>query len=219
MTGLEPSVIAALPTFIYKKPDPDPDPHPHIDIDTGTGTGTGTETTECSICLSTLEEEELVRLLPNCVHLFHADCIDMWLISQSTCPICRTVADPDQPPPPPPPVPDHDEQEEQEPHGTLLLDDDDDDDEVSLADPDPDLAVEPLNYSMHIPPSSSEGASSSSSDDDDHTAQLALKMVDASSSRSSSFHKILSWNRSSGRRIQPFDQSADGGVLEDLERQ
>jgi E3 ubiquitin-protein ligase ATL41 len=34
---------------------------------------------------------ELVRRLPACKHLFHVDCIDMWLHSHSTCPICRAV--------------------------------------------------------------------------------------------------------------------------------
>ncbi|KAJ4963311.1 hypothetical protein NE237_023250 [Protea cynaroides] len=76
-TGLDPSIMALLPTFIYKMSE-------KIN---------GIDTTECSICLSSLEED-IVRLLPNCLHLFHAQCIDMWLFSHSTCPICRTVVAP-----------------------------------------------------------------------------------------------------------------------------
>ncbi|KAI3512452.1 hypothetical protein L1887_19768 [Cichorium endivia] len=44
---------------------------------------------ECSVCLSELEEGEKARILPKCNHAFHAECIDMWFHSHSTCPICR----------------------------------------------------------------------------------------------------------------------------------
>ncbi|KAK1436948.1 hypothetical protein QVD17_02732 [Tagetes erecta] len=44
---------------------------------------------ECSVCLSELEEKEKTRILPKCNHVFHAECIDMWFHSHSTCPICR----------------------------------------------------------------------------------------------------------------------------------
>ncbi|EPS62085.1 hypothetical protein M569_12708, partial [Genlisea aurea] len=45
---------------------------------------------ECSVCLSNLEDGEFVRILPNCKHIFHVDCVDRWLESNSTCPVCRT---------------------------------------------------------------------------------------------------------------------------------
>ena len=38
--------------------------------------------------------EAMVKLLPNCKHMFHVECIDMWLNSNTTCPICRTLAEP-----------------------------------------------------------------------------------------------------------------------------
>jgi hypothetical protein len=43
----------------------------------------------CSICLSDYKESEVVRLIPDCDHMFHAVCIDQWLRSHATCPICR----------------------------------------------------------------------------------------------------------------------------------
>lgn len=44
----------------------------------------------CSICLSEYGESEVVRLMPECGHMFHMDCVDEWLRLQATCPVCRT---------------------------------------------------------------------------------------------------------------------------------
>lgn len=44
---------------------------------------------ECVVCLSNLVDGDKARLLPSCNHWFHADCIDSWFRSHSTCPICR----------------------------------------------------------------------------------------------------------------------------------
>jgi Ring finger domain len=52
---------------------------------------------DCSICLGQLEEEDPVRVMPNCTHQFHQYCIDTWLQSHATCPICRANADPLKP--------------------------------------------------------------------------------------------------------------------------
>ena len=52
------------------------------------------EVVECSICLSNIEEKATVRILPNCKHIFHVECIDMWLFSNTTCPVCRTAVEP-----------------------------------------------------------------------------------------------------------------------------
>lgn len=80
--GLDPLVIARiLPESIHKQSD-------HRG-----------EIVECSICLSNIEEKSTVRILPNCKHIFHVECIDMWLFSNTTCPICRAAAEPALQPP------------------------------------------------------------------------------------------------------------------------
>ncbi|XP_024515639.1 E3 ubiquitin-protein ligase ATL15-like [Selaginella moellendorffii] len=51
----------------------------------------GKVATECSVCLTDFQEDEVVKILPGCSHFFHTDCIDMWLFSHSTCPLCRCI--------------------------------------------------------------------------------------------------------------------------------
>eukprot|EP00099_Drosophila_melanogaster_P006115 NP_001247056.1 uncharacterized protein Dmel_CG6923, isoform C [Drosophila melanogaster] len=43
---------------------------------------------KCAICLNLFEIENEVRRLP-CMHLFHTDCVDQWLVTNKHCPICR----------------------------------------------------------------------------------------------------------------------------------
>ncbi|XP_076913742.1 RING-H2 finger protein ATL13-like [Bidens hawaiensis] len=44
---------------------------------------------QCAVCLCEVKEGEKTRILPDCEHVFHMECIDMWFHSHSTCPICR----------------------------------------------------------------------------------------------------------------------------------
>ncbi|KAG6760233.1 hypothetical protein POTOM_036739 [Populus tomentosa] len=48
----------------------------------------------CAICLSEFEEGEELRTLPECLHSYHVECIDMWLHSHTNCPMCRTDTTP-----------------------------------------------------------------------------------------------------------------------------
>lgn len=75
--GLDSTVLKSLPVFVHKSQNL-------------------TDELECAVCLSKLEENEKCRLLPNCRHSFHVECIDMWFISHSTCPLCRIGAQPEQ---------------------------------------------------------------------------------------------------------------------------
>lgn len=45
---------------------------------------------DCAICLSPFEPKDQLRHLPLCCHAFHADCIELWLVSNQTCPLCRS---------------------------------------------------------------------------------------------------------------------------------
>jgi E3 ubiquitin-protein ligase RNF38/44 len=56
-------------------------------------TDDGEEAATCSVCLGAFQLGETVRLLPVCLHLYHAECIDPWLDAHSTCPLCRSDTD------------------------------------------------------------------------------------------------------------------------------
>ncbi|GLT84250.1 hypothetical protein SLE2022_024930 [Rubroshorea leprosula] len=45
---------------------------------------------DCAVCLSKFELQDQLRLLPLCCHAFHTDCIDTWLNSNHSCPLCRS---------------------------------------------------------------------------------------------------------------------------------
>ncbi|XP_004500434.2 RING-H2 finger protein ATL2 [Cicer arietinum] len=72
--GLDSSIIASIPLFIYAEENSNDEMKQEL---------------ECVICLSGFENGEMGRCLPKCGHGFHVECIDMWLISHSNCPICR----------------------------------------------------------------------------------------------------------------------------------
>ncbi|XP_072967988.1 RING-H2 finger protein ATL1-like [Typha angustifolia] len=75
--GLNESAIRAIPTFRYSR---------------GGGGGGAKQRSfhECAVCLNEFQEEERIRQLPNCLHVFHIDCIDTWLQSNANCPLCRS---------------------------------------------------------------------------------------------------------------------------------
>ncbi|KAJ4905917.1 putative RING-H2 finger protein ATL37 [Raphanus sativus] len=72
--GLEKDIIESLPFFLYSEIK---------------GLKIGKGGVECAICLNEFEDEETLRWMPPCSHTFHANCIDVWLSSRSTCPVCR----------------------------------------------------------------------------------------------------------------------------------
>ncbi|CAL5097675.1 unnamed protein product [Urochloa decumbens] len=75
--------LSAIPAFPYKREGGV----------AGGGDG-ATGWAQCVICLGLVQVGEVVRRMPACKHLFHVECIDMWLRSHSTCPICRAAVEP-----------------------------------------------------------------------------------------------------------------------------
>ncbi|KAG8058991.1 hypothetical protein GUJ93_ZPchr0002g25271 [Zizania palustris] len=45
--------------------------------------------TQCSVCLADYQPDERLQRIPPCGHTFHIDCIDHWLSTNTTCPLCR----------------------------------------------------------------------------------------------------------------------------------
>ncbi|KAF8688763.1 hypothetical protein HU200_042242 [Digitaria exilis] len=85
--GLSQAAMDALPEFAYGELS-------------GAVTGKGKEKAprpfDCAVCLCEFADHDRLRLLPTCGHAFHLACIDVWLRSSATCPLCRTKLTPRQ---------------------------------------------------------------------------------------------------------------------------
>ncbi|KAG9457077.1 hypothetical protein H6P81_001585 [Aristolochia fimbriata] len=45
--------------------------------------------TQCSVCLGDYQANDRLQQIPACGHTFHMECIDHWLATNTTCPLCR----------------------------------------------------------------------------------------------------------------------------------
>ncbi|KAG2574306.1 E3 ubiquitin-protein ligase ATL4-like [Panicum virgatum] len=52
---------------------------------------------DCAVCLSPFTPDAELRLLPACRHAFHAACVDAWLRTTPSCPLCRAAVAPPHP--------------------------------------------------------------------------------------------------------------------------
>ncbi|RVX19203.1 RING-H2 finger protein ATL1 [Vitis vinifera] len=71
--GLDESLFHQIPTFLFRRGQ----------SEEGSFHG-------CVVCLNEFQEHDMIRVLPNCSHAFHLDCIDIWLQSNANCPLCRS---------------------------------------------------------------------------------------------------------------------------------
>lgn len=56
------------------------------------GRGKVVDALTCAICLTDFKVGDQVRVLPECFHVFHVPCVDVWLFSHPNCPLCRATA-------------------------------------------------------------------------------------------------------------------------------
>ncbi|KNA11117.1 hypothetical protein SOVF_138100 [Spinacia oleracea] len=80
--GVDPSVIESFPSFTAAE-----------------GKKVCGGMNVCVICLAVFKEDETLRSMPTCGHVFHSGCVDSWLKTHSTCPCCRAslIPGPDGP--------------------------------------------------------------------------------------------------------------------------
>ncbi|XP_027348075.1 RING-H2 finger protein ATL29-like [Abrus precatorius] len=76
--GLDPSLLQVFPTFLFASVK-------DLRMEKNS--------LECAICLFEFEDDSILRLLTLCCHVFHQECIDLWLSSHKTCPVCRRDLD------------------------------------------------------------------------------------------------------------------------------
>ncbi|KAI4301118.1 hypothetical protein L6164_034432 [Bauhinia variegata] len=75
--GLDESVIREIPSFQFTK---------------GVGENESADQSVygCVVCLTEFQQHDMLKVLPNCSHAFHLDCIDIWLHTNANCPLCRS---------------------------------------------------------------------------------------------------------------------------------
>uniref|UniRef100_A0A3Q4BHJ7 RING-type domain-containing protein n=1 Tax=Mola mola TaxID=94237 RepID=A0A3Q4BHJ7_MOLML len=70
--------MSSLKTKMYRQPKPWCDPSQPV------------ETDNCAVCLEPFNNNQCLRVLP-CLHEYHRDCVDPWLLLQHTCPLCKPI--------------------------------------------------------------------------------------------------------------------------------
>lgn len=76
--GLKKKILESLPKYSY-------------DSSTSGAKNGGAVLADCAICLTEYSDGDEIRILPQCGHGFHVQCIDTWLGSHSSCPSCRQI--------------------------------------------------------------------------------------------------------------------------------
>ena len=85
--GLDEASLRAFPRLLYSKANV-------VSLINKTG-GNSIEhfstSVSCSVCLADYDESDVIRVLPDCGHVFHLKCVDSWLRLNPTCPVCRKL--------------------------------------------------------------------------------------------------------------------------------
>ena len=93
--GASESLIQSLLVETYEAPQPSPC---EMDMEEGgarndeIASQDSQEGDQCSICFDTYEQGDQLRVLP-CKHRFHLECVDPWLKTNKSCPLCKHEVD------------------------------------------------------------------------------------------------------------------------------
>ncbi|XP_074284653.1 RING-H2 finger protein ATL16-like [Silene latifolia] len=91
-TGLDAAVIRSIPVIKYRKSSAVGRRKNADDNENDNDNDNNKESEiECAVCLSEFQDGEKLRVIPNCCHGFHIDCIDIWLQTSDNCPLCRSA--------------------------------------------------------------------------------------------------------------------------------
>ncbi|XP_027174730.1 RING-H2 finger protein ATL57-like [Coffea eugenioides] len=94
--GLDEATINSLPVFLHSSLRSTTamvsSSSSELEGAVGSSSSTSVEeyNNECSICLALFEENERVKVIPGCMHVFHSECVDKWLQNKASCPLCRS---------------------------------------------------------------------------------------------------------------------------------
>lgn len=80
--GLDEAALKELPRVVYGEE---------------AGRTTTKSTACCAVCLGEYAAGDVLRVLPECAHVFHQQCVDQWLRRHATCPVCRSPSVPPSP--------------------------------------------------------------------------------------------------------------------------
>ncbi|KAL5551575.1 hypothetical protein UlMin_001751 [Ulmus minor] len=81
---------------------------------------------QCCVCLGDFIIKEELLQVPSCKHVFHIDCIHLWIHTNTTCPLCRCsvisslAAKQDENPVPPPTLAEPIQQQEESTSSTII---------------------------------------------------------------------------------------------------
>lgn len=73
------------------------EPAPEADAEAPLPLEISSEHEKCAVCMEEFQPGDRVRPLPKCAHVFHAACLEQWILTGASreatkCPMCRRPA-------------------------------------------------------------------------------------------------------------------------------